>query len=352
VSHHPIPAKFLAAPRRQLETLSENTEALARENRELRENLQAAEKKLTVTADRMRAESLELAARLKESEKNRTANLDELKATIEGLRKKIAELEKDVDDKTKRAAYYQQSAAMFQPMAANWQSLQNMLTRTAAPAGYPMPAQQMMAPPPPPTQPPTQPVPAPASAPAPVQPPRPQPQPAPAALPPNTGAAAKHQTAAAKDPYEYAGTTDDDGMTVSEPEREASPPLTVDNADPPGPPAAVAVRGAGDRVVIAGAAPKPKPKKAAAAPKRKQPEPDVHKIYGHNRFAIMTRVSSKSGPKNQRLVSDIGPNPEEQFVYDPEGSGRKPAEKSFRGPSMFSLRIKSTKEVRPTVRRG
>jgi hypothetical protein len=301
----------------------------------------------------MRAESLALAAKLKESEKNRTANLDKLKATNEGQRKKIAELEKDVDDKTKRAAYYQQSAAMFQPMAANWQSLQNMLTRTAAPAGYPMPPQQMMAPPPPPTQPPTQPQPAPA--PAPVQLPRPQPQPAPAPSPPlakNTGAAAKHNTAPVKDPYEYTETTDDDGMAVSEPERDASPPLAADNADPPGPPAAAAVRGAGDRVVIAGAAPKPKPKKVAAAPKRKQPEPEVNKIHGYNRLTIMTRVSSKSGPKNQRLVSDIGSDPEEQFVYDPEGSGRRPAEKTFRGPSMFSLRIKSTKEVRPTVRRG
>ena len=355
-----FPAKFLAAPHRQLGTLTEGRAELKRENRELRAKLEAAEKNTEVTADRMRAESLELAAKLKESEKNRTANLGELKATIAGLRKKIAELEAELDEKTKRAAYYEQTTAMFQPMASNWQNLQNMLTRTATPAGYSMPPQQMAAPPPPPTQPPTQPLSDPAllpqSAPNRVQPQHPQSAPVliPDKITAQVAAAKDPKTTPAKDPYEYAEATDDDCATTLEPEREGSPPLAADNDDPPGPLTAAAVKAAKDKVVInnATAVLKPKAKESAAALKRKQAEPEVDKIFGHGRFTLMTRVSSKSGPKNQRLVSDITSNPEDQYVFDSDGhNGRKPKEKTFGGPSMFITRIRSPKEVRPPAAR-
>ena len=190
------------------------------------------------------------------------------------------------------------------------------------------------------------PTPQPAPAPAPVQ--LPTPQPATAPSPP----VAEDTGAQAKDPYEYAGTTDDDDTAASGPERGASPPLAADIGDPPGPPTAAVAKVAGSTVVIdnAGAAQKSKPRETAA--KRKQPEPDANKIYNYDRFTLMTRVSSKSGPKNQRLVSDIGPNPKEQFVHESEGSGRKPTEKTFRGPSMFQTRIKSLKEVGPPARHG
>jgi hypothetical protein len=105
--------------------------------------------------------------------------------------------------------------------------------------------------------------------------------------------------------------------------REGSPALSTGRQSPPGPPPS-ATKGAANTVVISSG----------------------ETVPGANRLVIMTRVGSRSGPKHQYLVSDIGTHVSEVFVHESDGQGRRPNEKQFTGPSIFQFRVKSPKEVR------